>query len=320
MHFRIASAALALISSTAAMPASPAVLQPAQNWDIDYGLAQCTAARPYGAASAPIFLAIVPSLSGNSYKLLVSVPHPGPVFAQESKGSVDFGRGGIATATLYYGGKGVGFSVYQFTIPAGYVAGAASAPAVSLRSADGANFTFALSDMPALIGGLRNCTADLQNYWNMARPVTPAKAAADDVRTLFTRADYPVDALRREQEGRDRAIPAQYQLLVDERGAVAGCDVLSSSGAPALDSTFCQVIESRAKFSPARDARGAPVRSVVTTPVVTWSDHNVLNSACMWVSDYEPFVINACGLREPVRVQRPIAPPPPPPPPPPPKH
>jgi hypothetical protein len=319
MHFRIASAALALMSSAAAIPASAAVLQPTENWDVDYGLTQCTAARSFGDASAPVVFGIVPSLSGDSYKLLVSVPRAGPVFAEESKGTVDFGRGGISSGTLHYGAKGVALSVYQFRIPAAYLSEAGSAATVSLRSADGANFTFALSDMPALIGGLRNCTADLQHYWNMraGRAMTAAKAAADDVRTLFTRADYPVEALRREQEGRDRAIPARYQLLIDERGAVAGCDVLSSSGAPALDSTFCEVMGERAKFTPARDSRGTPVRSVVTTPVVSWSDHNAFNSSCMWVSDDEPFMINECGMREPVHAIHPFVAPPPPPPPPP---
>jgi hypothetical protein len=61
---------------------------------------------------------------------------------------------------------------------------------------------------------------------------------------------------------------------------------------------------------------------VVTTPIVSWADHNALNSGCMWVNDYEPFVLNQCEMRRPVNIGRDFAaqPPPPPPPPPPPKH
>lgn len=57
---------------------------------------------------------------------------------------------------------------------------------------------------------------------------------------------------------------------MDEKGAVAGCDVLTPSGVPALDAMGCEVIKEKAKFSPAMDSHGKGVRSVVTTPAVTW--------------------------------------------------
>jgi protein TonB len=60
-------------------------------------------------------------------------------------------------------------------------------------------------------------------------------------------------------------------LLVDEAGKVAGCDVLSPSGIPALDIMGCQVIRNRARFTPALDATGKPVRSTVVTPPIIWS-------------------------------------------------
>jgi periplasmic protein TonB len=60
-------------------------------------------------------------------------------------------------------------------------------------------------------------------------------------------------------------------LLINEAGKVAGCDVLTPSGIPALDIMGCQVIRSRAKFTPAVDANGKPVRSTVVTPPIVWS-------------------------------------------------
>jgi protein TonB len=80
------------------------------------------------------------------------------------------------------------------------------------------------------------------------------------VRTVFTANDYPSEALNRGQEG-----DAQFLLLIDENGKVAGCHVLIASGVPALDAMGCSVIRKRARFKPAVDSAGKPTRSTVVT-------------------------------------------------------
>lgn len=322
MRFSVAAASLAMVWSSTAMSANTAILQPTENWALDYGDTQCTAARSFGDAASPIILAVVPSLSANTYKLLVSIPKEGPEFAQESRGSVDFGRGPISAETLYYGRKHVNQSVYQFRVPAAEIASASSASTLTVTADHGANYVFALSDMPALIGGLAKCSADLQRYWNSdgKNVRRPAQTTGGDIRSLFTRTDYPTEALKRESQGRSRGRPAQYQLLVDEKGVVDGCDVLTASGDPVLDLTFCDVIRQKAKFTPAKGDQGESVRSVFTTPTVTWSDENALNSSCTWVTGDASGVINNCGaaqrmMQVPQIVVRQPPPPPPPPPP-----
>jgi protein TonB len=62
----------------------------------------------------------------------------------------------------------------------------------------------------------------------------------------------------------------QFLLLVDEKGAVAGCHIEKPSGVPILDAAGCQVIRERLKLTPARDAQGRPVRSSLVTPPITW--------------------------------------------------
>ena len=284
MYFRVASTSLALIGSALATPATAASLQPVEKWELDYGDTQCTAARSYGDASAPIILGLVPSLSGNSYELMVSVPKAGPAFARETQGSVDFGSGEIKSAVLYFGGKGVKQSIYRSRISAAQMDQARAAQALTFRSDDGMNYSFALSNMPKLLDGLRDCTQNLQQYWNMDGKNAPSRAESllGDVRALLTAKDYPTEALKIARQG-----TAEYQLLVDEKGSVAGCDILASSGVPALDSTGCEVFKEKARFSPAKDSQGKPVRSVVTTPAVTWSsngEQNPLNNGCMWVT------------------------------------
>lgn len=203
MHFRIGLASSALIWCSIATPATAAVLQPIDNWDLDYGDTQCTAARSFGTASSPIVFGVVPSLSGKTYQLLASIPRTAPTFAQESRGTVDFGRGGINSWLLYYGGKGVRLSVYQFQVSAAEMEQARSAATVTLRSENGDRYTFALSEMPALLDGLRKCTADLQQYWNLygKKTLGVTKNATGDIRSVFTMDDYPGEALRRAQQG-----------------------------------------------------------------------------------------------------------------------
>jgi protein TonB len=80
-----------------------------------------------------------------------------------------------------------------------------------------------------------------------ARPTTP-------LQSLINVADYPPSALQEREQGRPG-----FRLTVGPDGRVTGCVVLVSSGSPALDSTTCQVMRSRARFSPALDSNGRPV-------------------------------------------------------------
>jgi periplasmic protein TonB len=80
-----------------------------------------------------------------------------------------------------------------------------------------------------------------------ARPTAP-------LQSLINIADYPPSALQEREQGRPG-----FRLTVGPDGRVTGCVVLVSSGSPALDATTCQVMRSRARFSPALDSNGRPV-------------------------------------------------------------
>jgi TonB family protein len=265
MRVLIASTATALICSSFAAPAIAAPLQPIIKWTVDYGVTRCTAARAFGSTTDPIFLGLIPSINGKSYKLIVSVRRSGPTYAKEYPGTVDFGRGKLKSWLLHYGTKDPGSSNYEFHLSDVEIEQARSASAAYFQSGTSIAYELALSDMPALLDALAACTADLQRYWNynVESFTTPAKG---DLRRLFRGEDYPDEAFQREQEGK-----AEYQLLVDEKGGVAGCDLLAQSGVPALDAMGCLVITKRARFSPAVDKTGKRVRSVVTTPAISWS-------------------------------------------------
>ncbi len=66
--------------------------------------------------------------------------------------------------------------------------------------------------------------------------------------------DYPGNALRRGDQGTTR-----FAITIDGDGRVRDCAVTRSSGSAELDAATCAKVSQRARFTPARDTRGAVV-------------------------------------------------------------
>jgi len=89
---------------------------------------------------------------------------------------------------------------------------------------------------------------------DVAIPAYGARRATADLVRLFSTDDYPMAAIRREEQG-----TVAYKLSISRRGNVTDCEVVSSSGSDALDDATCGILKSRAKFEPARDSQGERV-------------------------------------------------------------
>ena len=79
---------------------------------------------------------------------------------------------------------------------------------------------------------------------------------------LISSADYPVAALRAEQQG-----TVEFRLDVSAEGRVTGCTITSSSGSSALDSATCSLLVRRARFTPALDRQGRPTTGTVESRI-----------------------------------------------------
>lgn len=244
-----------------------AVLEPVSPWNLDYGITQCTAMRSYGSAKEPVTFALVPAPEGDTYELLVGYKRVAPEFAEELEGTVEFGSGPIKSWLLRYGSKDRKLTIYQFRIGSADMTQARTARSVTFHIKGAPDVAFSLEKIPALMDGLAKCSDDLKDYWNMdGKTVARAAAVAKgDLRSIFSANDYPWEASSRWQQG-----TSQYLLMIDEKGKVAGCHVAVPSGVPILDVMGCAVIEERAKFQPAADSKGTPVRSTLVTPPVSW--------------------------------------------------
>ncbi len=80
---------------------------------------------------------------------------------------------------------------------------------------------------------------------------------AVDPTAWITADDYPLEALRNNQEGTVR-----LAIAVDKSGKAVGCIVEVSSGASSLDEAGCTALMARASFRPARTGRGKAVAGI----------------------------------------------------------
>ncbi len=101
------------------------------------------------------------------------------------------------------------------------------------------------------------------NFVNTERKKAPA-LAKDNVAAIplgnpgewVTTYDYPVQALREQRQG-----TVGFSLQISSQGMVTSCEITASSGSPMLDEETCRLITLRAKFTPAKNAKGFAIRS-----------------------------------------------------------
>ncbi|MGN6277925.1 MAG: energy transducer TonB [Sphingomonas sp.] len=79
-----------------------------------------------------------------------------------------------------------------------------------------------------------------------ASPMNPA--------SWFDYNDYPIDAIRRGEQGR-----VAFTVAVDATGHPTKCRITTSSGSSALDDGTCAIIISKGRFQPAHDEDGKPI-------------------------------------------------------------
>jgi TonB family protein len=99
----------------------------------------------------------------------------------------------------------------------------------------------------------------------LAAAAPAAAAAAPDrqaeANAAFT--EYPKASLANNEQG-----TVHYRVKIDRRGVPSQCEVTQSSGFERLDMATCNLLMSRARFTPARDSRGRAGRSTYDGRVI----------------------------------------------------
>lgn len=107
---------------------------------------------------------------------------------------------------------------------------------------------------------MRTCMKGLIKEWgfdpsvelSLSRPVQPASSPANWLRSD----DYPSGALEQGHNGL-----VNFRVDVDSTGKVESCHILSATKPSDFELATCKGITRRARFVPALDASGQPVRS-----------------------------------------------------------
>lgn len=110
------------------------------------------------------------------------------------------------------------------------------------------------------LAALRACSWDMVKTWGLdveqqkhvSRKVRPAEPS----RSWFSVSDYPSRMLRGGYEAN-----VNFRVLVDETGKASSCKIQSSTRPKEFDDVVCAQVMKRARFNPALDAAGKPVKS-----------------------------------------------------------
>jgi Gram-negative bacterial TonB protein C-terminal len=243
----------------------PPARQPIAGWVVDYGDSACTALRTYGSEAGPITLAFRPSPNGNVVRLVVARPGRGPTNADQFNVVMNISPPSLKTTGLRFVGSDGKSEVVWINARRSDLEGLRQAGEIAIRGGPVAD-RFALPGIGKVLDALDTCNADLRRYWNVgehspavAKPAAPLKPLI----RYFSSDDYPAEAVARADDGR-----SVIMMMIDEKGILKDCLVEETSGIASLDAMTCIVLRDRAKFRPALDAAGRPVRSVLTQTVV----------------------------------------------------
>lgn len=237
-------------------------------WVVDFDDAQCVATRPYGSEKEPLHLVLKAPPLGDVMQVALA-QKGGNSAAEQIDGTVRIdNRPALKTNLLTYSVGETKTRIYTLNMASKDFEAMRSASRIRIRSAS-LNENLALSQMENLLKIMGDCVADLRRVWNVqADPDAPSplqQRAKGNLAGIITGDDYPGIAQYKELTGGVRIV-----ALIDEKGRVADCTVVETSGVASLDAQTCALLKRRAKFEPAVGADGKPAKDAVSQRIV-WS-------------------------------------------------
>jgi Gram-negative bacterial TonB protein C-terminal len=134
------------------------------------------------------------------------------------------------------------------------------ATVLSVRQAGQTNVTLKTGSMAAPLRILRHCTDTLARSWGIDPEVQKNLTVRPEPENYpgdwVTSSDYPTSMLRNGESAFLR-----FVVLVKADGKIEGCRVVSGSGDKTFSETTCELLRRRARFTPARDAKGQAVKA-----------------------------------------------------------
>lgn len=275
------STALAFVASAAvAAPKQPQVLGHSSKWQMNYGEDACTLSSSFGEGKDGVLLAITQYEPGNGFEMKIYSPalsHDeipmkvdvafGEQLARRYDGLSAKASDPAKTPTVILGGmrldgwrapmKNQDPSIKPPTISPEQEAAVTS---ISFNAPGRTPIRLKTGSMKPAMDAMRSCTDDLLRHWgfdpavqaNLTRPAAPVESPGKWLRS----SDYPTGALVNGENGLVR-----FRLDVEPDGAVSKCRILYRTNPDSFADLSCKLLQQRARFTPALDAAGKPVKS-----------------------------------------------------------
>jgi TonB family protein len=242
-------------------PATAASKPPTGLWHVQFDGAQCVGLREYGSQSKPLTLVLKPSPSGAMMRVIVI--RPGFTEIKQFGETIRFDHDTINTNALYFEDDANKLRMVASNVPMERFNANVQSQSIGIG---GAAFTgsFAVPDLPSVVGGLDQCLGKLRDQWNIADTSRIAAQPSGSLNGVLTNSDYPLTTMYKGQQG-----TVALTLLVDVDGRIRDCGVDETSGVAFLDAASCYHIIHRARLTPALGRDGKPVRSAYTARI-TW--------------------------------------------------
>lgn len=255
MRLRFATALSAVLLTCPARAASD---QPISNWGIEPSDARCVAVRQFGSVNKPTILALKASPYADVIQIAILRAGLRRGYLQ-SKATVDTDSKDYVTTALSYPLDGDRRRVaHLISLDAETSAALRTTRTLQTTIVEGTRETFDMGQMASLWKNLDDCVSSLRRHWNIGENAESimSEPPRGNMQALFSPEDYPVRAILADESGATR-----IGLLIDKNGRVRDCTLLETSGIAMLDSRSCGIITQRAKFVPATDDKGKPMRS-----------------------------------------------------------
>jgi outer membrane biosynthesis protein TonB len=264
------------------------ILQPASQWVMDYKDSSCALRRAFGDEQRRVVLelddytlqrnfraTVATAAFGGAHETAIVGFQPGE--AKTATGLVRprfvDGRTGIifdlSLDPSDYDAKGTKAPVAESSEPseAAQTARNAAVTGLFVGKAFGTDLILETGSMAAPMDALRKCDEDLERHLGLdpatlkaiavgAKPIDQMKWARK------VQEAYPTSALRAEESA-----TVHFRLVVDAQGRVSDCFAQPEGQDPVFAKAACPILESVAKFDPARDAEGKPVPSIYVSRI-----------------------------------------------------
>ena len=175
------------------------------------------------------------------------------------------GRYALGSATLdkdwvvVKSSRRAGMLVYEMEITRPALNLASSEPILSIQ-AEISPGELSLTGLSDALVQLDSCSADLLSRWGYPKESQSGVASFARPKKAMSKYaspnDYPNSALSTGVEGDAHAL-----VDVDVEGRASNCRIIRSSGNRAIDTATCTIVTKRARYEPARNAKGEAVTS-----------------------------------------------------------